>query len=514
MNQRHANQVLTCQAQHPAFEQKQLPELLHKQLRRQVQLDVHYPPERIEITKEPSQALENKPIRFLCSAQARPNQLTFRWFIDNQLVANASEPELRIERLTRQMHLRELRCEVTNPVGTESAAHRLAVHYAPAFVTHLLPASLQPPLPSPEIIVGGHSRALQSHQPGRTQQRYLRLPTSAELALGHQLAIGFERGDDIQLRCDFDSNPRLKQVLWFKMNTDYDIMTNVTPRDADELIEMGASHAIFRPSVPLADSDENYAHERWHGKRHIAQPEVAHPDEHWSQPELDYAQMSEQLLDELALYDSSGPERNQPSVQQVVEPISSSAPSSTSAKISEPLGWTVSRWSSQQARQLVAVSSPNPHATSESASTGTGARRLVSLGLVQPGAANASTRAQLFKREVSLSSSFLLIKAAREESTGRYVCKSKPAEGFPAMARAVYLVQRKEPRLISLREQWAPAGERRLQVECLAEVRAVIDNMTSVSWTKNGQVSCGSRYCHLMIQLSASNLSRLPIEFN
>lgn len=487
VNQRHADQVLSCLAQHPAFEHKQLAgEYFGKQLLKQVQLDVQYPPEKIEIVKEPSQALENRPIKFQCSARARPNQLAYRWFIDNQLVANATEPELRIERLSRQMHLRELRCEVTNPVGTESATLRLAVHYAPAFVTHLLPASLQPPLPSPEPFLTSQQQAASGKVVKHTQgARSLKMPSNGELALARQLAIGFEKGDDVQLRCDFDSNPRVKQVLWFKMNTEYDIMTNVTPIEADELIESGAAHAIFRESDSEVDFEE-------HNRRKVQQGERSQLGAVEPLEQLDYEQMSSELLAELALYDadrmahslaSSADLTRAQQQQQMVEQIQSPTPSSTSAKINEPLGWSVARWPSQQARQLA----PTGAGALPLGAEPTGRRSLITVSLIkQPGQA---TGPLLMKREVSLSSSFMLIKAAKEEAMGKYVCKSKPADGYPAMARAVYLVQRKEPRVISHSKQWAPSGARHIQVECLAEVRAVIDNMTSISWTKNGQVS-------------------------
>lgn len=255
----HHNKVFTCLARHKAFElsdqalgydnsssDSARPE---QRLARSIRLSVLYPPE-VELSRDPLQAHEFAPIRFFCNAHARPNQMRFSWFVDEQLVEGAQQPELFISSLTRQLHLREIRCQVENSVGRTSAnVTRLGVKYSPAYVTPLLPSSLQPDshLADSVVQVGPNDQQLSMRSNNEdNSNNFERLFRQLDPRISAELAIGAAPDSEATLRCDFDSNPPLSQVHWFKINTEFSSMRDVTPREADELIAFGANHAIFK----------------------------------------------------------------------------------------------------------------------------------------------------------------------------------------------------------------------------------------------------------------------------
>lgn len=545
----HSNQLLTCLANHPAFEQEQVfPKLYKKQLKRQVRLEVLYKP-AINLTKSLSPLFEDKSVRFNCEAHARPNKLKYRWFIDTELIANATDSELRIERLTRQMHSRLLICEVTNEVGPSRASMRLDIKYAPAFITHLLPASLQPdffePLPSTLLLAQHRNKSFNNddnnnnnNNNGTTMSNLSShslswKPTASQVILARQLAVTYEEGHDVQLRCDFDSNPGLQQVLWYKVNTNYSIWANITPSEADEFIAYGAMHAPIKrkssselPDLKTIlntgeanvnediDAEDDFVpsqSDHDHNKRHIITNDDPDADLSASgEPiAIDYHQMSAELIDELSGFEMSQllvkptPNSPQPLQQQQafdstskIEHIpTNSRPTQTDVYIREPLGWTMARQlvtatalNSKQAGPLVTEDS---HAQQQ---VGGSEQQQASLNLIQltTPKSNGETTFPAIKfkeRKAHVSSSFITLPAARRDVDviGKYICKAKPADGFPASARAVYLVKRQGPRIISHREQWAMSNKGRGQVECLAQVNTVTDS--SITWYKDGKVS-------------------------
>jgi len=507
----HANQVFTCLANHQVYENEQLfPSLYKRQPRRRVMLDVLYEPV-IDLIKDQLYTYENRPVRFTCQAHARPNQLTYRWFIDEQPVKNVSGPELYIGRLTRQLHLREIKCKVSNAIGASSAVLRLLVRYAPAFVGHLL--------------AGGH-QAVGPRQQQQQQQQ------AAELALSQQLALGFEQGQDVQLRCDFDSNPRVQSVLWFKFNTEYSIMSDVKPARANTLIAYGALRAIFaarlheeeeeaeaaaasataEPHWPKQQQQQQRAAQMGAERRQLAsnggessqtaasggqqvQAQVQ-PEE-----ELDYGQMSLELLEELAAYESQLKENSsQSDSSQVhsIEPIASQSATPSSVRIREPLDWLVRASSASElaaGKQEEQPAAPTgqqkqkqqQQQQGEEANGNSNSNSNNTLSLLQPRNPSSSGQTKLLRREAQLASSFIQLTNANEDSIGKYVCKAKPVDGAPAAARAIFLVMRQRPRIISSAHQPAPLSLRHVQLECLAQINTVLDN--SIVWSKDGKVS-------------------------
>lgn len=514
--------------------------MFKKQLKRQVRLEVLYKP-AINLTRSSSPLFEDKSARFNCEAHARPNRLEYRWYIDTESISNATDSELRIDRLTRQLHSRTLICEVTNKVGSSRASMRLDIKYAPAFVTHLLPASLQPdifePFPSSSLLAQQRSSMNKPYNSNENNGTALSShssltwsPTASQITLARQLAIAYEEGHDLQLRCDFDSNPGLQQVLWYKVNTNYSIWANITPSEADEFIAYGAMHAAIKRKSPephlktvlnTAEANLNEGvdgdyvpsqgdHE--HNKRHIITNDDPDADLSGSGEAvaIDYHQMSAELIDELSGFEMSqllvrNPQQSyqqQQQLQQVLDSSSkieqiptSSKPTQTDVYIQEALGWTM-------AKQLVTATFNKPaglvtedsHAQQVAAPAGASEQQAASLNLIQilTPKSNGGTTFPAIKfkdRKAHVSSSYITLPAARRDVDviGKYICKAKPADGFPASARAVYLVKRQGPRIISHREQWAMSNKGRAQIECLAQVNTVTDS--SITWYKDEKVS-------------------------
>lgn len=531
VQRQHNEQTFTCQAEHPAFEDAQrFPSLYGRQPRHRVRLEVQFEPE-ISLTKDRLHAIENQPIRFHCEARARPNLLTYRWYIDDRPVANATEPELQISQLSRQMNQREIRCQVSNEVGANSAVLRLSVSYEPAFVSHLLPVSLQPQIQlAPQSSRDWTSTSIRSNgqSTGRQDERE-RLAERArrhEIVLARQLAIGVEQNQDVELRCDFDGHPRVSSVQWFKLATEYSIMGNVTPEESEDLIRGGALYATFRhsPSSLQAGSDEDF-------------DGAAEADETMRQ--IDYEKMSfEELADaEVKLAAAAAANGSATSMLAQLEPLISEAPPTpTNTVVFEPLDWTVSQeppissgdehhhpqhqhhqmlpgahrqhrslaqqhqhqQTSRQSAEFVQQQQQQPITTLTLASRSFASAEIEASSV-------HSNRDRLNWRQAEVASSKLQLRQVNVDSVGKYVCMARlgaPAEqaaaGQPhrqqfAVARAIYLVLREKPRIISHPLQRAPAvqvGRRQtVSVECLAQINTILDNSTQIQWFKEGKVS-------------------------
>lgn len=557
IERQHANKNFTCIANHKSFDDSSDDNTVNsKRLKKIVKFDVQYEPE-IELLKNITMpAQENNPISFYCKAHARPmNNLKYRWFIDNQLISNANKPELRIEKLTRQLHLRRIGCEVTNEIGTSLKEMTLAVLYSPAYVTHLLPPSLQPAMPNEQLnsftILSNNkktnllnqqqnSKLISSNKQINRDNDFL-IPSASMMALAKELAIGYDVGQELELRCDFDSNPELQDVIWYKISTDYDVMQDVTPNDADELIAFGAGHAIFKKPFLLSSQQQNNLakgsnivsvgnelehdnneHEHEHhnhnnNKRHIQSTffnqmnNAAHDNDNDNQlEELNYEQMSEELLaemDRLQKIDNStiillndvAASSNKLALNQQqhqhrkLESLSSPILRQTNPHIFEPLKWVVFKQQSSNIRKISSTSI-NINQDLEKHLE----QQFTLISLMKPALIsnvnnlkNFSKSSKLYQRKTQISSSTYTIKSAQEDAMGRYVCKSKSqSESIqPTIARSIYLIARKRPRIISVKQQFTTVEqylEGKIQIECLITINTVLE--TVIEWSKDGKV--------------------------
>lgn len=431
----HADKVLECSTAQ------------QQQLRRRVRLDVQYAPANLSITLNRARAQVDEPITLYCDAEARPAQLAYAWYIDERPVEGANERELHIERVTRQLHARTLRCEVANEIGATSAVLTMQVHFAPYFVTHLLPPSLQPT--SMTNFEPMRHKWLDAAAAGAVASR---APTSHKLDIGRQLAIGYEPGFDVELRCDFDANPRVARVDWFKLienlqDEEYGVMQNKTPSDSDKYFEGAYTRAIWAPQAQPRDDAE----------------------------QLDYNAMSDELHYELERLTT------EPQAAQFVRKLEQSDWTTTNASLREPLVW-------RMIDEQINLVEDGLNNSSSNASTVSVRQRRV-LHLMQAPQAEA----QFQERAARVHSSVLRLNGRTDDAYGRYVCRAHMHEADAGLtrvhsfARSILVVRRASPRIISVRQQHASPEAPHVQLECLVQIHTVVDYPTHIRWLRNNR---------------------------
>ncbi|CAG4974936.1 unnamed protein product [Colias eurytheme] len=120
--QEHHNQTFTCQAQNTADRAYRAAS---------IQIEVKYAPKvKIQI-KTGKRIPEGKDVVVACTADANPNNLTYRWVLNESIIGNGSE--LVIPNVTRQYNGAILKCMVFNVVGKSEETETLEVTYAPTF---------------------------------------------------------------------------------------------------------------------------------------------------------------------------------------------------------------------------------------------------------------------------------------------------------------------------------------------------------------------------------------------
>ncbi|KAJ9599144.1 hypothetical protein L9F63_010412, partial [Diploptera punctata] len=131
----HHNTTFTCQAQNTADRTYRSAKL---------RLEVKYAPKvtlSIVSGLGPSGRLtEFAEVRLACKADANPLDLTYRWFINDELVPGDYTTELVIPNITRKYHDAIVKCEVHNPVES-SHLRRCHMPDGPRFRTR--PRSIQ-----------------------------------------------------------------------------------------------------------------------------------------------------------------------------------------------------------------------------------------------------------------------------------------------------------------------------------------------------------------------------------
>ncbi|XP_022672770.1 irregular chiasm C-roughest protein-like isoform X2 [Varroa destructor] len=124
----HDGQTLTCRADNPATTDSMLATIT---------MEVRYPP-AITFSVENDKVQEGDTVRFLCSAQANPTELTYRWFRNDEPIKMAgNENFLVLERVSRRMNGETVTCEVRNSIGISKSTQTLNVYYKPQFRNEL-----------------------------------------------------------------------------------------------------------------------------------------------------------------------------------------------------------------------------------------------------------------------------------------------------------------------------------------------------------------------------------------
>ncbi|EAA06355.4 AGAP000217-PA [Anopheles gambiae str. PEST] len=124
----HHNTTFTCQAQNTA-------DRTYRSVR--LKLEVKYAP-KVKIAViggalNGGRILEGTEVRLSCRADANPPDVTYRWFVGEELSDGSHASELLIANISRKYHGTTVRCEVRNAVGKSEESVTLDISYGPSF---------------------------------------------------------------------------------------------------------------------------------------------------------------------------------------------------------------------------------------------------------------------------------------------------------------------------------------------------------------------------------------------
>ena len=78
---------------------------------------------------------EGAEVRLSCHAEANPNELSYKWYINEELAVGDYTTEMIIANVSRKYHDALIKCEVNNIVGKSEETETLDISYGPAFKT-------------------------------------------------------------------------------------------------------------------------------------------------------------------------------------------------------------------------------------------------------------------------------------------------------------------------------------------------------------------------------------------
>ncbi len=151
---------LTCRSENAALKQPK---------NAFIRFEVRYAPE-VQLKISSAQIQIGDDISFVCEANGNPNQLLYKWFKNDEIIAGDHGTRLFIQKVTKEMNGQVISCEVSNSVGSSKAKHTLDISYGPTFKT---------PLDS---------------------------------------VFGAELGQDVRLMCDVDGNPK-PDITWLMLGS-------------------------------------------------------------------------------------------------------------------------------------------------------------------------------------------------------------------------------------------------------------------------------------------------------
>lgn len=124
------NTTITCQAQNTA-------DRTYKSTK--IKIDVKFAPKVtvsvVSNTLGNGRIPEGAEVRFACHAEANPNKVSYKWYINDELIIDDQSTELIIPSINRTFHDSIVKCEVTNDVGKSEDSETLDISYAPVFRT-------------------------------------------------------------------------------------------------------------------------------------------------------------------------------------------------------------------------------------------------------------------------------------------------------------------------------------------------------------------------------------------
>ncbi|XP_035451282.2 irregular chiasm C-roughest protein isoform X2 [Spodoptera frugiperda] len=121
----HHNQTLTCQAQNTA-------DRAYRAVT--IKLQVQYAPKVRMFVKSgilKGNIQEGDTVVIGCQASANPNNLTYKWYVNNEHIAGDVSNELILSNISRRFNEATIKCEVHNQVGKSADTKTLEVAYGP-----------------------------------------------------------------------------------------------------------------------------------------------------------------------------------------------------------------------------------------------------------------------------------------------------------------------------------------------------------------------------------------------
>ncbi|XP_060519888.1 irregular chiasm C-roughest protein [Cylas formicarius] len=239
----HHNTTFTCQAQNTA-------ERTHRSAK--LKLEVKYAPKVtvtvLSGTSSSGRIPEGAEVRLGCLADANPQDVSYKWFLNDEPLIGDYTTELVLHNVSRKHHDAIVKCEVHNAVGKSEESQTLDISYAPQFRSK--PRSVQSDIGSNVVLtcdVDGnpfpditwyHEDAkkivstspnltlrvdqftagkyyCKAHVPGfpdvgAEAAIYLKGPPSI---ISHRTQFGIE-GDNVRVECTAFSIPAPERVVW------------------------------------------------------------------------------------------------------------------------------------------------------------------------------------------------------------------------------------------------------------------------------------------------------------
>ncbi|XP_023330824.1 irregular chiasm C-roughest protein [Eurytemora carolleeae] len=115
---------LTCEAQNSA---ESIPS------RATIQIHVEYAP-HVTLQYQPHKLQDGETVTFKCSADANPSDVTYKWYLNNQILDGKTSKTLTLSPLNRTLHAAILKCAARNKIGRSEETHTLEVMYGPSWV--------------------------------------------------------------------------------------------------------------------------------------------------------------------------------------------------------------------------------------------------------------------------------------------------------------------------------------------------------------------------------------------
>ncbi|XP_039499574.1 irregular chiasm C-roughest protein [Drosophila santomea] len=124
----HHNTTFTCQAQNTADRTYRSAKLL---------LEVKYAP-KVSVSVvggalAGGKIPEGAEVILSCQADANPHELSYRWFINDELMTGDFTTKMIIHNVSRQYHDASVKCEVVNAVGKSEQSKKLDISFGPVF---------------------------------------------------------------------------------------------------------------------------------------------------------------------------------------------------------------------------------------------------------------------------------------------------------------------------------------------------------------------------------------------